>query len=267
MTLFRPVALGAVLAVLAAAPSRAQDNYEIQVYGAETMPKGTTMFELHTNFAMSGRRFLDAGVLPTNHALHETVEITHGFTPWFEVGTYLFMSTAPNQGYNIVGSHIRPRIAAPESWNAPVGLSLSMEVGYQKREFSQDTWSLEVRPIIDKQLGAWYASFNPVLDRSLRGDNAAVGFEFSPNVVVNRDVSSLVNLGVEYYGALGPVKSFDARGDQDHQVFGVVNLNFSEDWEFNAGVGFGLTDASEHRMLKMILGHRIGKAPEKEKKN
>ena len=263
MKVIQPLALASLVGLMAWAPARAQENYEIQVYGSETMPKGTTMFELHTNFATSGRRLADAGVLPTHHALHETIEITHGFTPWFEVGSYLFMSSAPNQGYNIVGSHVRPRVAVPVSWNAPAGLSLSMEVGYQKREFSQDTWSLELRPIIDKKVGDWFASFNPTLERSLRGANAGIGFEFAPNAVVNRDVTKLVNLGVEYYGGLGPIKALDARGDQSHQLFGVVNLDFAEDWEFNAGVGFGLTDASEHRMVKLILGRRVGNAPAK----
>ena len=40
-----------VLAWLGAAfAARAQDNYEIQVYGSETVEKGHTMVELHGNF-------------------------------------------------------------------------------------------------------------------------------------------------------------------------------------------------------------------------
>jgi hypothetical protein len=64
-------------------------------------------------------------------------------------------------------------VSAPESWHWTVGASLSMEVGYQQRDFCQDSWTVELRPIIDKQWGPWYASFNPTLDRSLRGDNSA----------------------------------------------------------------------------------------------
>jgi hypothetical protein len=33
----------------------------------------------------------------------------------------------------------RPRVHAPDSWELPVGLSLSVEVGYQQRQFSADT--------------------------------------------------------------------------------------------------------------------------------
>jgi len=246
------------LRCLLPASADAQENYEIQVYGAETMPVGTTMFELHSNFALEGRRGVELGTLPTHHALHETLEITHGFTPWFEIGTYLFTSAAPGQSWRVIGSHIRPRVRAPESWNWPVGASLSMEVGVQDRKYSTDTWSVELRPIIDKQLGAWYVSLNPTLEHGLRGETSAEGFEFAPNAVVNRDVTRKVNLGVEYYGGMGPIRGVAPRNQQAHQLFGVVNLDMGPEWEFNAGYGVGLTAPTEKRMIKVIFGRRVG---------
>ena len=30
-------------------------------------------------------------------------------------------------------------------------------------------WALEIRPIIDKQVGRWYRAFHPTLDRSFHG--------------------------------------------------------------------------------------------------
>jgi outer membrane putative beta-barrel porin/alpha-amylase len=254
----RSVLAVAALALMLPASVVAQENYEIQVYGSETMPVGTTMFELHSNYALEGRRDVEAGTLPTHHALHETLEITHGFTPWFEIGTYLFTSAAPGQSWRVIGSHLRPRVRAPESWHWPVGASLSMEVGYQDREYSTDTWSLELRPIIDKQLGAWYVSFNPTLERGLRGETSAEGFEFAPNAVVNRDVTRKMNVGVEYYGGMGPIRNIAPRDEQEHQLFGVVNLDLGPDWEFNAGYGVGLTAPTEKRMMKLILGRRVG---------
>ena len=38
-----------------AGTTRAQDNYEIQVYGADTVEKGKTMVELHSNFTFQDR--------------------------------------------------------------------------------------------------------------------------------------------------------------------------------------------------------------------
>src|SRR5689334_13098063 len=134
-----------------AASAAAQDNYEIQVYPYETVEPGATMLELHSNFTASGRKVAEDGVLPTNHQVHETVEITHGWNDWFETGFYIFTSAGPGQGWKWVGDHIRPRVRIPEKWHWPVGVSLSTEFGYQRPIFSADTWTLEIRPIIDKK--------------------------------------------------------------------------------------------------------------------
>jgi len=244
----------------------AQDNFEIQVYGSETVAPGATMIELHTNSALQGTTQTTDGVRPTNHAVHETFEITHGWTSWFETGFYLFTSIQPDGGWEWVGDHIRPRVRAPDSWHLPVGLSLSMELGYQQREFSTDTWTWEIRPIIDKQIGPWYASLNPTFEKSLEGEGVkhGRGFEFAPNAKIGYDITSKISAGVEYYASFGPVSGFDPQHKQQQLIFPVVDLNLGPRWEFNAGIGFGLTSSTDSYILKLILGYRFGgPAPEK----
>ena len=97
------------LCLVMSCPVLAQDNYEIQVYGAETMAPGKTMVELHSNFTVDGSKTFVDGMVPTNHAVHETIEITQGITDWFETGFYIFTSYNPTPGgYGWVGDHIRP---------------------------------------------------------------------------------------------------------------------------------------------------------------
>src|SRR5947207_1026141 len=183
----------------------AQDNYEIQVYGAETVLPRNTMVELHSNFTVNGSKEIVDGMLPTNHALHETIEITQGFNSWFETGFYIFTSARSGSGWQWVGDHIRPRVRAPESWHWPVGVSVSNEIGYQRAIFSPDTWTWEIRPIVDKKIGRFYMAFNPTFDKSFHGPSQSAGYEFSPNVKFSYDVTKKVALGMEYYGAYGPV--------------------------------------------------------------
>jgi Universal stress protein family len=125
--------------VLGPSLASAQENFEIQVYGSETVAPGTTMVELHSNVAARGTTRAENGVVRSQGAFHETLEITQGWTSWFETGFYVFTSIQPDSGWEWVGDHIRPRIRAPESWQLPVGLSLSTEIGYQRRSFSTDT--------------------------------------------------------------------------------------------------------------------------------
>ena len=148
-----------LLSVIFAAPlSRAQDNYEIQVYGSDLVDPGHTMVELHSNFTIDGSKTVVDGVYPTNHAEHETVEITHGVNDWLECGFYIFTSITEGQGWEWVGDHIRPRVAVPKKWHWPVGVSISNEIGYQRRQYSVDTWTWEIRPIVDQKVGRWYWS-------------------------------------------------------------------------------------------------------------
>jgi hypothetical protein len=112
----------ALLPVLA----HAQANYEIQVYGAETVPPQTLMVELHSNFTVEGQQQIIDGVYPAYHQEHETVELTEGLNDWSEVGFYIFTSEQDGHGVRWwVGDHIRPRIRVPDSlglagWSEPV---------------------------------------------------------------------------------------------------------------------------------------------------
>jgi hypothetical protein len=251
------VAVGLFGALMSAAPAHAQDNYEIQVYGSELVEKGRTMVELHSNFTFQGSKNTSDGTYPTNHQLHETIEITHGFSKWFETGIYIFTSYQSSQGYNWVGDHIRPRVGVPKEWKWPVGVSLSQEIGYQRRQFSADTWTYELRPIVDKQAGRWYLSFNPTFDRSLHGESVGQGWVFSPNVKISYDFTKKITGGVEYYGSLGPVPGFDALAQQQQQIFPTIDLNVSPRWEINFGLGVGITRSTDHLIAKTIVGYRF----------
>jgi len=243
--------------LLWASKALSQDNYEIQVYGSETVKPQETMVELHSNYTVQGEHEEMNGVYPSQNQLHETVEITHGLTNTFETGFYLFTSAQHAQGWQVAGSHLRPRWRAPNEWELPVGVSLSMEVGYVRPQYSSDTWTMEIRPIVDKKLGSWYVALNPALEKSFAGASASKGFEFSPDITISYDVTQVITLGIEYYSSLGPIFSFDPLHEQQHQIVPALDLNLGEEWEFNFGIAIGLTPATDHTIVKMIVGRRF----------
>jgi hypothetical protein len=245
------------VALAPARPARAQDNYEIQVYPSDLVPPGHTMVELHSNFTLDGRAAVVDGLLPTRHALHETLELTHGFTAWLEVGFYVFTSARDGNGWTWVGDHVRPRVAVPQSWHWPVGVSVSTEFGYQRRPFSTDTWSWEIRPIADMRLGPWYWSVNPALELGVQGEGAGHGWSFSPGAQLSYDVTGQVTAALEYYGSLGPVSGFDPAPEQQHQLFAAVDLTLSPKWEINLAVGRGFTAGTDRLLVKTIFGYRL----------
>jgi hypothetical protein len=247
----------AIAAFLCVRSAVAQGNYEIQVYGAATVPPKTLMTELHSNFTPEGQKYYINGVIPTNHQQHETLELTEGITNWSEIGFYVFTSEQDGHGVQWVGEHIRPRVRAPDSWHLPVGLSLSTEIGYQRAVYSPDTWTWEIRPIIDKTAGRWYFAVNPALERTLHGPDVKQGLGFSPAAKVSYDFTRVVSGGLEYYADYGRLGVFDSLHYQQQQIFVVTDLNTSPKWEINIGVGVGSTASTDHLIVKGILGRRF----------
>lgn len=243
--------------LLAAGVARAQGNYEIQVYGSDTQAPGTTMVELHSNFTAVGQPLFVDGQAPTNHAEHETVEITQGLNKWSEVGFYIFTSEQSGLGVQWVGDHIRPRVKVPEQWRWPVGVSLSMEMGYQRAAFSYDTWTWEIRPIVDKSVGRWYFAVNPALERTWHGPDVNQGLGFSPAAKISYDFTKAVSGGLEYYADYGSITNIASLHNQQQQIFPAIDLNVSPKWEINFGVGIGPTAATDRWIVKGIIGRRF----------
>jgi hypothetical protein len=237
--------------------ARAQANYEIQVYGAETVAPQTLMVELHSNFTVEGEKQTIDGVYPTDHQEHETVELTEGLNEWSEVGFYIFTSEQDGHGVQWVGDHIRPRVRVPDSWGWPVGVSLSTEIGFQRSAYSTDTWTWEIRPIIDKSIGRWYFAVNPALERTLHGPDVNQGLGFAPSAKISYDFTRVVSGGIEWYADYGAIGNISPVHNQQQQVFVVTDLNVSPLWEINIGVGIGATSATDHLIVKAILGRRF----------
>jgi len=249
--------LGLLIVFWILAPfARAQGNYEIQVYGSETVAPHNLMVEVHSNFTAVGQKG-GAGIAATNHAEHETLELTEGVNGWSEIGFYVFTDEQAGQGVQWVGDHLRPRVRVPGSWHWPIGASLSTEIGYQRAVFSPDTWTWEIRPILDKQLGRWYFAVNPALERTFHGPDVNKGLDFAPAAQISYDFTRKVTGAIEYYGDLGDIRDVAKLHDQQLQIFPAIDLNLSPQWEFNFGVGIGPTAATDRWIIKAIVGRRF----------
>lgn len=255
-----------------AAAAHAQDNYEIQVYGSQTMTPGVLLTELHSNYTVEGSTTTQFGVLPTQGQEHETVELTQGINDWSEVGFYIFTSEKNGNGVQWVGDHIRPRVRVPPSWRWPVGVSLSNEIGYARPEYTNGTWSWQIMPIVDQNIGRWYWAVNTTMNwafhtvppppgtpqaqvASYYRDVQPRGLTFGPAATVTFQPKKTFNFGVEYYGYWGEFGQFVNLHNQQQQIFPVVNLFVSPNWEINFGAGWGATASTDHLIVKGIVGH------------
>lgn len=228
--------------------SMAQDANEIQVYASATTPKYMTIIELHSNYTFKGPKSNEK-----YHPLLETIEITTGISKNFELGFYIFTHNL-NGKLQYTGSNIRPRIKAPDAWSWPIGVSLSSEIGFSKDPTSNQTeWGAEIRPIFDKTMGNNYVSFNPNLGLSFTKNECL----FEPNIKYAYAANPKASIGLEYYGNTGKLFNSYSLPNQEHTLYLALDLFIHPLFEFNLGVGKGLTESSNGMNVKCFIGKRI----------
>lgn len=247
------------LLISAGIPALAQDLFEIQVYEYETVDKGKWNLETHFNQITHGTKSYEGAVAPTNGQYHLTWELTRGITENFEMAGYLVTAVRAGGGYEFAGWRLRPRVRAPQRWKLPVDLSLSFELGFPRPQYEANSLTFELRPIVEKELRWMRLSFNPTLGRALRGPDTKEGFEFEPTAKFAYFIKKKdwFNVGMEYYGATGPITGFNRLGEQIHILVPSADIFFNEHAMVNLGVGYGLTHTGERLILKMRLGYRF----------
>jgi hypothetical protein len=256
-----PAAL-ALLCALWPQRARAQDRFEIQVYDSEVARAGEVGLELHTNYVVAGARGTSPeGELATRHVLHLTAEPHLGVFGWGEAGAYLQSAVRPEGQVDFAGFKLRFKAKWPEKlFGGVVGLALNVELSRVPASYEANVWGTEVRPIIDARAGALYASVNPIVATDLQGPLAGHP-QFEPAVKLAVFVAPQLALGAEYYAALGPVDAFLHASEQNHRLYGVLDL-VTDYVDLNLGLGRGLGTA-EPWVAKAIFGfHAKGAPPE-----
>jgi hypothetical protein len=242
---------------------KAQDNFDIQVYRSRTVPPKTTRVELMSNIIADGTKdfsntvYPQTQLYPTDDALHETLELRQGLNDWSEVGFYVLTSAQSGHGWQWVGDDLRVQVQAPDRWRWPLGAGLAVEAGYQRPPFTNNTWTIQLRPIFDKRMGRYYLAVNPAFVWSLHGQNSGQGAGFAPSVKFSYAFNEHVSAGGEYYGNYGSVLDIAGFHHQQQQFFPTMDVKISPEWNLNIGVGIGVTTITDDWIWKANLSRRF----------
>jgi hypothetical protein len=234
--------------------SEAQTD-EIQVYDATIAAPGVFNLTLHDNYTPSGRTSPDfpGGIVP-NHTLNGVAEWAYGVTNWFEAGLYLPLYSLSGSGaltYN--GFKVRTLFVKPDAANQRFFYGINFEFSSNTAHWDQRRNTQEIRPIIGWHLGSFEVIVNPILDNSYQGFGR---LDFAPASRLAYNFGKTWAVAAEEYDDFGPLRGFYAASQQQHQLFGVFDYG-GKSWTIEGGLGFGLTGASDHRVLKLIVSHDL----------
>jgi hypothetical protein len=246
---------------LAFGPTRAfAQGDEIQVYDGGLAPKGVFNLTWHNNFTPKGIKTpACTGCVTADRSFNGVTEWAYGASSWFEAGLYFPLYTYDkNLGLGYDGMKLRALVATPNAADRKVAFGLGFELGFNaKRWDSENLVSSEFRPIIAWHVNPkWDFVVNPIVNTGYDGFSEIT---FVPSSRLAYNTSSSWAVAVETYSDFGKISGFSRRGEQSHQVYGVIDHVAKNGLEVQFGAGVGLTDASDKFVLKMILAKDFNK--------
>ncbi len=225
---------------------------EIQVYLDDITPAGTVVVSTHLNDVLRGRRTPEfPGELPPSQVFQATPEINLGLGGTFDGALYLPMAVAPGGHAFLNGIKVRFKWIAPHDEKRGWFWGGNTELSRVATRVSESRWGLEVRPIVGWRGGPWLVALNPILGVALSSGQSHRP-EFEPCVKIGYSVSERVSVGIEHYAAFGPLFRFDAPNQRGQNLYLVADVE-GRGWDFNVGVGRGLTDVSDRWVAKAIV--------------
>jgi hypothetical protein len=229
---------------------------EIQVYDAAIAEKGKINLMVHDNFTPSGRKTpAFPGAVISDRALVGVAEWAYGVTPWFEQGLYLpLYSYSRNDGMSYNGFKLRWLFVKPHAEDQKFFYGVNFEFSVNKKQWDPRHYTSEVRPIIGWHLKPVDIIVNPIMDTSYTGGFKSL--DFAPGVRVAYNFTPKWTGAVEEYADYGQFRSFEKGSDQWHQIYAVVD-HPTKFLNIEAGVGFGLTSASDKVTLKLMLSRDL----------
>jgi hypothetical protein len=244
---------------LIASPTNAfAQGDEIQVYDGGLAAPGVFNLTWHNNFTPDGNKAPEfPGAITSNKSFNGVTEWAYGVNNWFEAGLYLpLYSRDEKLGWKIDGFKLRTLFAVPNAADRTFVYGVNIEYSYNARYWDEKRFTSEVRPIIGWHLNQVDLIFNPIVDTRYDGFK---NLEFVPSTRVAYNASPRWAAAIEEYADYGQVRHLESPKNQAHQIFGVID--YSGAFEIEAGIGFGLTDASDGMQFKLIVARDLNRRP------
>jgi hypothetical protein len=231
------------------------DPWEFEVYPYATVPRG--MLEIESDNAVianghsQGGNGTAAGTFRSQGMWYSSEELTYGLTDRIETAAYLSLSQPSGHGVWWAGDKLRLRGRLFDEEVLPVNLGWYTELEWHKTpRFDHADLELELKPIIEKDVGRLSFILNPLFEKVLVGGGHNQGFEFGYRNGAYYRWLRYLSPGVEFYGGLGLIDDNNPLRQQQHYIFPVVWGQLPHGIEYNVGPGFGLTAGSDHVIMK-----------------
>jgi len=252
----KPGRIGLLVGLLAAAISGAAlaAPEEIQVYIDDLTAPGSFGTDVHNNYVVSGSPTPDypGGEAP-EHLYRLTPEFYYGATDTLELGLYLLTTTQPGRDPMFDGPKVRLKFIAPHDENAGAFWGANLEIGKTSLRVSEQPWGTELKGIWGYRTEPWLLAVNTNFDwESTRAFGGPVALDVDTKLAYR--TAAGYQVGFESYNELGPLNGLGQLNRRSETLYGVIDTDLGKSLDLDAGIGRGLTTASDRWVVKFIVG-------------
>lgn len=227
---------------------------EIQVYLDDLVGTGNFGTDVHNNYVVSGSGTPDyPGAEAPAHVYRLTPEFYYGLSDTMELGLYALTTTQPGRSPTFDGTKLRLKFIAPHDGEQGPFWGANLEIGNSSVRVSEQPWGTELKGIYGYRWSRWLFAINTDVDwdsSRVFGGPPSLGLDTKLAYTMDADYQ----LGLESYNELGPLSNPGDLSQRSETLYAVIDTDLGNSMDLNAGIGRGLTTASDRWVIKFILG-------------
>lgn len=235
-----------------------------KVYGYQPTEAGEIEFSLwNSHIPSSDNTYLFFGKELSRQGLWaHSLELEYGLSNKFGVALYADFEDPRGGSLKYVRTKaLMAHYAFFDKGSRPVDIGIYLEYIVNTKDY-KDYEELELRLILEKDMGALRIDFNPIFEKKTSGSGVNEGVEFNYALGIyylnnEEGIFATKNLviqpGIEFYGKMGEISDFKSVSDQSHYIFPTLDLFIGQRVHWHTGIGFGLTGKSDDITLKSIV--------------
>lgn len=239
-----------------------------KVYGYQPTEAGEIEFSLWNSYIPSSDVHYDffGKGLSRKGLLAHSLELEYGLSNKWGLALYADFEDPKDGDLQYVRTKaLMAHYAFFKKGSRPVDIAIYLEYVFHDKDY-EDNEELELRLILEKDVGAFRIDFNPIFEKKTSGSKSDEGVEFNyafgiyylnngEGIYFSKNL--MIQLGLEFYGKMGEVVELESWDDQRHYIFPTLDFFIGKRLHWHTGIGFGLTSASDKITLKSILSYVI----------
>ncbi|MHB1232149.1 MAG: hypothetical protein ACYCZQ_06180 [Burkholderiales bacterium] len=232
---------------ICAAPVYALNYNELEVYPYQTAQPHEVEIENRNAYTQQGTH--DAAAPDNNRGLNRnSTEFVYGLTDHTEAALYLDYQKAEDGAWTHAAKRVRIRHRFAEKGEYPVDIGVYAEL--ERPYHENNTLEGDIKLTLEKDFGLLTLDFNPTFSKVLKGVETNNGWGFGYAAAAVYRLNETWHPRLDFFGDLGRLSHFAPHQQQTHLVSPAVDVNLGHGFKAGFGVAFGLTRASEQRLIR-----------------